>query len=214
MWRRLRARLVRAAALVAVMLAVVVARVVWSSHGELDAAEARAAAGDVIGAVDHYGRAARLWVPGSPLSARALDRLEDIATRAERAADRPTALAAWREVRASILAVRGLWTPSRERLARADARIAALAAASEGDRWGTLEARTRWHAERLARTDAPSVGWTLAALFGLAAWIACALGLLVRAVDDDERLRRASALAWSLGILAGMALFMIGLRLA
>ena len=52
------------------------------------------------------------------------------------------------------------------------------------------------------------------ALFGLAAWIACALGLLLRGVGDDDRLRPRAALVWAAGVAVGLALFFLGLARA
>ncbi len=77
----------------------------------------------------------------------------------------------------------------------------------------TLQPRDRaraWHAARLAQDEAPSVGWTLVALFGLAGWIGCALGLILRGVGADDRLRPRVALGWALGTAAGLATFFVG----
>ena len=69
---------------------------------------------------------------------------------------------------------------------------------------------------RLARgatsqDEAPSVVWTLVALAGLAAWIGCALGLVLRGVGDDDRLRPRVALGWAAGAAVGLVTFFVGL---
>ena len=197
----------QAIALVAMLLAIVAARVVWSSRGEWRAASA--ATGD--DELAHLGRAARLYAPGNPYSRRAVDKLAAIGR-----ADPARALAAWRELRSALLATRSFYTPHRALLGEANARIAELMADAELAA-GTQHARDQaraWHAARLQQDEAPSVAWTLVALLGLAAWIACALGLLLRGVGDDDRLRPRVALAWAAGVAVGLALFFLGLARA
>jgi hypothetical protein len=195
---------VQALALVAILVAIVAARVVWSSRGEWRAAVA--ATGD--DELAHLGRAARLYAPGNPYSRRAVDKLAAIGRE-----DPARALAAWRELRSAILATRSFYTPHRALLDEANARIADLMADAEVAA-GTQHARDQaraWHAARLAQDESPSVAWTLVALFGLAGWIASALGLLLRGVGDDDRLRPRVALAWACGVAVGLALFFLGL---
>ncbi|MSP61197.1 MAG: hypothetical protein EXR72_12800 [Myxococcales bacterium] len=207
----------RIAGFVAIALTMIISRVLWSSRVEWQAAEERLAAGDAPQAIDRFGRAARLYAPGNPWSSRALDRLEELAVRSEKAGDRALALVAWREVRSSVLATRAIYTPNRARLAVADERIATLAAALESpsvDPGADEPARRLWHAERLARTEEPSPFWSLCALAGFAGWLAAAVGFLFRAVDERDRLRRGPALRWALGVIAGMALFLVGLAWA
>jgi hypothetical protein len=198
---------VQALALFMVLLGVVAVRVVWSSRGEWRAA-ASATGDDELA---HLGRAARLYAPGSPYSRRALDKLAAIGR-----ADPARALAAWREVRSAILATRSFYTPHRALLDEANARIADLMADAElasGAEHARDKARA-WHAARLAQDEAPSVAWTLVALLGLAGWIGSAVGLLLRGVGDDDRLRPHIALGWALGVGAGLALFFLGLARA
>jgi len=198
------ARVVQAAAIVAILVAIVVVRVVWSSRGEWRAASSATGDDELL----HLGRAARLYAPGNPYSRRAVDKLAAIGR------DDPTrALPAWRELRSAILATRSFYTPHRALLDEANARIAELMADAElaSQRSRDREKSRAWHAARLAQDEAPSVPWTLVALAGLAAWIGCALGLVLRGVGDDDRLRRPVALRWALGVAGGLALFFVGL---
>lgn len=201
----------RAAAVVAVALAIVTVRVVWSSRAEWKAAES--AQGDER--VAHLGRAARLYAPGNPYSRRALDALAEMGR--EQTGDgrrSPYELAAWREVRSAILATRSFYTPRRELLDEANARIAALMAQAEEPSRGSINDRTAWHAARLAQDDAPSVAWSIVALVGLAAWIGSAAAFFLRAVDERDKLRPRPAIAWALGVALGLALFFLGLARA
>ena len=198
-------RVVEAVVLVAILLSIVAARVVWSSRGEWRAAVAAAGGEDEI---VHLGRAARLYAPGNPYSRRAVERLATIGR-----SDPARALAAWRELRSALLATRSFYTPHRALLAEANDRIADLMADAEiqsGMQTRRDKARA-WHAARLAQDYSASVGWSLLALLGLAAWIGCALGLVWRGIGDDDRLRPRPALAWAAGIVAGLVLFFLGL---
>lgn len=197
----------QALALFAILAAIVAVRVVWSSRGEWRAAQA--AAGD--DEIAHLGRAARLYAPGNPYSRRAVDKLAQIGRD-----DPERALAAWRELRSALLATRSFYTPRRALLDEANARIAELMADAElaaGSQPSREKARA-WHAARLAQDEAPSVAWTLVALLGLVAWVGCALGLLLRGVGEDDRLRLRAVLAWAAGVAVGLALFFVGLACA
>lgn len=207
----------RVAAAAALALAIVGARIVWSSRVEWRDGEARAAALDEPGALDHLGRAARLYAPGNPYSRRALDRIEELARADEAAGRRTQALTAWRELRSSVLATRAAYAPNAARRTVADGRIAELAAALESpaiDPTADEAGRRAWHAARLAQTEEPSVGWSLAAVLGFALWIGCAFGFFLRAVDERDRLRRRAALLWGAGLAAGIALSLFALARA
>ncbi|HEX2569600.1 MAG TPA: hypothetical protein VH877_08580 [Polyangia bacterium] len=210
----MRARLLRGALLALIALGLMTLRVLWSSHGEWREAERCLAANDPPAAVDHFGRAARLYAPGSPWVERSLGRLEEIALGAEAHKDAPLALLAWRELRSSVLATRSFYTPHPALLERTNQHIARLMAQTEPPSvapGAKLAARERWHAARLAQDDAPSVLWSVLALVGLMGWIGAAIGFLLRGIDNEARLRREAAIGWGLGILAGLGLFLIAL---
>jgi hypothetical protein len=196
---------VQASAMVAICLALVTVRVVWSSRTEWRTAES--STGD--DRLAHLGRAARLYTPGNPYSRRALNALAEAGR-----AGGPDALAAWREARSAILATRSFYTPSRALLDEANARIAELTADAEPASRGSVEERRAWHAARLAQDDSPSVAWTLVALLGLAAWIAGAALFFLRAVDEQDRLRSRPAALFALVVAGGLVLFFLGLARA
>jgi hypothetical protein len=109
------------------------------------------------------------------------------------------------------LATRSFYTPQPALLVEANARIAELMADAEARAGRPREPARAWHAARLQQDEAPSVAWTLVALVGLAAWIGCACGLVLRGIGDDDRLRPRAAIAWALGVAAGLAVFFVGL---
>ncbi|MCA9678499.1 MAG: hypothetical protein KC464_25965, partial [Myxococcales bacterium] len=162
--------------------------------------------------------------------AAAYGRLERVATAAEAAGDRATALAAWRGIRSSVLATRSFFTPHADRKAVADRHIAALMAAepvwgqpapagadpdpswrAAPDAGDTAEARQAFYARQLARDDAPSLAWVAIALAGFGLWIGGAIHFARRGLDDAERLDRRVAGAAGGLVLLGLVVWVVGL---
>lgn len=216
-----RARALRAAArisgVVGVLLLVLAARVVTASAGELREADALRQSGQVESAVAHYRRAARWYAPGNPYSTEALDRLAEIAGDAEEASDPDLALAAWRSIRGAILGARSFYVPHADRLEIADQHIATIMAGLPPppiDAARSPEERRAQHLALLRGVRRPSVPWAITALLGLATWIVAALGLLTRAIDEDDRLVPRAARLWGTIWIVGFGLFVLGLALA
>jgi hypothetical protein len=200
-----------------VALVVLVARVAVDARAALRAGESAEARGDRAGAVRDYLDAARLYLPGSVTVRRALDHLEGIARTAEAASDPAGARPALEAIRAALLGTRSLYTPYASRLPDVERRLAGIYAQLEDPRvdpGASVEARTAWHASKLARHPGPTVGYVLLALLGLALWLGGAVGFMRRGLDAGLRLRRGPALAAGLIFVVGFALFVTGLRLA
>jgi hypothetical protein len=196
-------------------IAVVTVRVFVSGRAEYVAGEAKLAQGDTAEAIVRFRRAARWYAPGNPYSTRALDRLTEIATRAEAAGDIRVARRAWEGVRGAILATRSTYTPNGGRLESTNQHIAALLAREEGPVDGKSEPeRTAWHLAVLTRDDAPRVSWTLLALAGFVGWIGGAFAFIYRGIGDDDRLRPRAALRAAILVVAGYAAFFVGLARA
>ncbi|HEY6874573.1 MAG TPA: hypothetical protein VI298_17780 [Geobacteraceae bacterium] len=87
---------------------------------------AAAAAGDFVGAIAGYESAIHMYTPGSPTVELAAQRLWAIGEGLERMGDATRALIAYRSLRSSFYAVRGLYAPGTEWIARCDEKIAAL----------------------------------------------------------------------------------------
>lgn len=194
----------RALALLAVVVAVLGARVVAGSRAELARGDRQRALQDLDGAIACYRRAAGWYAPGNPYVGRALDQLERIATSAERGADRERALLAWRSIRGAIQSSRSLYVPHTERLARADEAIARL---EGGSRAPAVLAELR-------APERPNVAWSLVALAGWIMWTAGAAGLALRGVDAEDRIVGKAVRAHGTLVVAGLGLFVLGLALA
>ncbi|MCU0681102.1 MAG: hypothetical protein MUF34_02360 [Polyangiaceae bacterium] len=116
----------RAAAVSALLtLALVpVGRAWFEGRSALLAADRSLRAGDEREALNHAREAAGWWLPGSPFSEGAFARLRHVGHTAEAGGDLPTALVAWRALRASVARVR--W-PTAQLEAHASHARAALA---------------------------------------------------------------------------------------
>lgn len=207
----------QAVAATALVIGVCAVRVAYSGMRELGEAKAAAASGDVDLAIARYRRAARWYLPGSPYHVAALDQLAQLGETAEAAGDPQRALAAYRSIRGSILAARSFYVPERERLAAADRKIAALMAAQPAPGMDAGKTRAQLYAEHLALLEAspdPNLFWTFVLLSGFTAFVAAAFAFSFRAIDDQDRLVRPAAVRWGAVIVAGLAMFALGLSLA
>ena len=114
-----------------VVIAVVAVLLVWGNvwhrqRTQFQRGEAALAAGNVIAAIAGYEAAIHMYIPGSSVVERAAERLWGIGEACEQKGDQPGALVAYRSLRSSFYAVRGLTSPGTEWIARCDGRIAAL----------------------------------------------------------------------------------------
>lgn len=185
------------------VLVPVAARVVVEGRAELAAADEARAQGDVDGELEHLGRALRWRMPGSGHDEEALARLWALAQAQEArgAEGRDAALAGYRELRAGLLATRAWGIPHRERWEAANARIAALMAATEGeigtDLSGTGDPEAH-HLALLSKEPGPDPLRGNLAAAAFAGWVACTAGLLLRGLGPRGRLHARPALRWGL----------------
>ena len=202
---------------VALAFVVLSVRLLVDARSALRAGEMCETRGDRLEAIRHYQDAARLYLPGSPTVRDALDRLEALATAAAQAGDGPGVRAALEAERAAILATRSLFIPNGSRLPHIERRLARLLAATEDRSVApgvSFEARTAWHLERLARRPGPALPHVLLALVGLVLWVGSAIGFVSRGLDAKLHLRHPHAIIAGVTFALGLAMFLVGLRLA
>jgi len=199
----------------AVALAVIVTRLLIDSRQACRQGAAAEQRGDMTEAIRHYLDAGRLYVPGSPFVRQALDRLDTIGVALVNKGDYPLARSAFESERAALLGTRSFYTPYAARLPAIERRIARLLAAEEGGTASaSFEERAVWHAERLMQRPGPKTSMVLLALIGLGIWISCAVIFLRKGLSASLLLQRGPALLAGAGFLLGLALFLVGLRLA
>jgi len=202
---------------VALAFAVVAARLLVDARRALHAGEISETRGDRREAIRHYQDAARLYLPASPYVRDALDRLDALAAAAAQSGDGSSVRAALEAERAAILATRWLVVPNGARLPEIERRLARLLAAAE-DRLVapgvSFEDRTAWHLERLSRRPGPALAHVLLALAGLVLWVGAAVGFFSKGLDAKLRLRRSRAIIAGVTFAIGLAMFLVGLRLA
>lgn len=210
-------KVLRIALVLALVLSAFAIRVVTSSKAELDVGDSRRRSGDIEAAIVHYRRAARWYAPFSPFHVHALMALENLAAYAEQRGDVELALSGYRAIRSATLSTRSFYQPEEARLNVANRHIAALMAGLPAPPMDAGKSKEQLEREHLALLNAnpdPKLGWTFVLLFGFAAWIAGAFAFTLRAIDDDDRFVRREALRWGAVIVAGFALFVLGMALA
>ena len=200
---------------VTVALAVIVGRLLVDARSAYRNGAAAEARGEISEAIRFYLDAGRLYVPGSPFSQGALDRLDAIGVAQVTKGDYATARAAFEAERAAMLGTRSFYTPFAERLPSLERRLSRLLAAAE-DRASpaNFEERAKWHAERLAQRPRPKTSMVMLALLGLGVWLTSAVFFFRKGMDANLVLKRAPALLAGAGFLVGLALLLVCLRLA
>lgn len=199
------------------LLAVFVARALLSARSELAQGHAAVQRKQLEEAVVHYRRAARWYVPFSPLHVAALARLSELGSAAEAAGDSELALSAYRAVRGAIMSTRSFYTPEPHRLSEANRRIAALMAAMPAPPIDAGKTETQLydeHLKLLTEKPGPRLLWTFVLLAGFVGWIGGAFVFVERAMDDDDRLIAAQARRWGAVIVVSFALFVLGMAFA
>jgi tetratricopeptide (TPR) repeat protein len=120
------------------VIAVIALVLIWGNtlyrqHAQFDKGEKALAAGNYIAAIAGYESAIHMYTPGSSLVGRAAEKLWGIGERYEQTGDREKALVAYRALRSSFYAVRGLYSPGSEWIARSEAKIAQLVGQTQAE---------------------------------------------------------------------------------
>jgi hypothetical protein len=200
---------------VTLALSVVVVRLLIDARAAFRKGAAAEQNGEVVQAVRHYLEAGRLYLPGSPYTRAAFDRLEAIGIAAINKGDYATARMAFEAERAAMLGTRSFYTPYANRLPDIERRLSRLLAAIETDAAaGSFEEKAQWHAEQLGRRSQPKSSLVLLALLGLGLWVTSAVIFFNKGVDKNLTLKRLPAILSSTGFFIGFGLFLICLRLA
>ena len=96
------------------------------------------ASNDTIAAIAGYESAIHMYTPLSPMVERSAESLWEIALTCEAKGDTERALISCRSLRSSFYAVRGLYQPGKEWIARCDAKIAELVMLQEMKKTGKV----------------------------------------------------------------------------
>jgi hypothetical protein len=120
----------------AAVIALISVVLIWGVTGyrqwrQFSRGEQARAVGDAINAIAGYESSLHMYTPFSPFTERAAGRLWELAEELERQGERQKALIAYRSLRSSFYAVRGLTHPGTDWIKRCDERIAALVKAGQ-----------------------------------------------------------------------------------
>ena len=111
----------------AVCLALIWGETYWRQRDQFIKAEAALARFDVIAAIDGYAASIHMYTPCSSLVQKSAARIWTIGENMERSGDSERALIAYRALRSSFYAAKGLYTPGQEWISRCDKKIELLA---------------------------------------------------------------------------------------
>ncbi len=111
---------------VAIAVALLWGNTLARQHEQFARGETARARGDMIAAIAGYEAAMHMYTPAGSLVERAAERLWSLGEGFERQGDRERALIAYRSLRSSCYAVRGLTQPGKAWIERCDRKIAML----------------------------------------------------------------------------------------
>jgi hypothetical protein len=159
---------------VVVLLSFATARAVWVGEAELKKSDRAFDAGRVASSLEHAERAAVEYAPGAPHVSLAFERMQAVASGAERRGQFELALDAWRAIRSALLQTRHPLSPDSELLERANGHIARLEAemaqaprSVQAELQAQLEETARPHTLRLLLLGG-GLGALVLGLFGFA----------------------------------------------
>jgi hypothetical protein len=211
----LKRRAIGVAAVAGIALAIVCIRVAWSGGQEHSLGLAALESGDREAAIEHLSRSARWYLPGSSRVREALERLMEAGRAAEKDRDAAGSLAAYREVRRCIRAVRSLWVPNADLQPGADERIAHLMAGqhtvNRAGEEASFDARKAEHLALLARDDAPDPFWSLLVVLAFLTWVGGGFGFIYAAWDSDGGFHKGPALRWAGVIVVCFAIWIVAM---
>ena len=133
---------------VAAALAVIVVRLLVDARSAYRNGAAAEERGEISEAIRYYLDAGRLYVPGSPFTRNALDRLDAIGVAQVTKGDYATARAAFEAERAALLGTRSFYTPYAERLPSLERGYRVC--------WRRRKTTHRWQPSRSAPSGTPS----------------------------------------------------------
>ncbi len=180
----------RAVLFAAFCMLVVAGRVIGTGTAELRAARGYEAAGQHHEAAIAYGNAIRMYLPASPLGARASEALLRLADRATTNQEPDEARFCLEELRSGWIAVRSLWQPGGSWIAEAERRMLPLMLGDGSGAWPdpTLSQSAREDVVRqvLAARDDPHLGWVVLMGLGYVLWLGGAAGAIWRGIPADD----------------------------
>tara|TARA_Y100001968_G_scaffold315784_1_gene342784 strand:+ start:541 stop:1134 length:594 start_codon:yes stop_codon:yes gene_type:complete len=148
-------------------------------------------AGNLHEAAIHYGRAIHMYLPLSPLPARAAERLLSLAQTAEARGQRDEARFCYEELRSGFLAVRSFYQPGSSYI---DTAQLALTELMLSDPRGSWPDRSLPAAERQAvitaaldKREDPNRFWVLVMGIGYLIWLGAAAAAIWRGLPSDSK---------------------------
>ena len=207
-----RRQIVLWASSVALLCALLEARMLLGARSELARARIAIRAGQQSTADRHLRRTLAYYAPFNPWLEPACAALWRRGLAAEEAGDPRLALRRLHALRGALLALRGSGGGLRRRwLSRINQRVATLSAAAPGAALGLRSASGRVEIlRRLERPPEPNPVLTALGLGGLLLWLGAVIFLLFAALDRHLRVASPRRCRWALGVALGAVLVFFG----
>jgi len=141
--------------------------------------------GDHVRAIALFDRSIRWYAPFNPHVFRSVDRLWEMAVRAEQEGDPSTALMALRTIRRGFYGARNLYDPGTDWTEKCDARIRKIIEAEDAEQNENVpdDARRLFPSEDHVM-NTPHTGWSMVVTLSFLGWIGSAIGLVSFAFRD------------------------------
>lgn len=201
--------------ILAVLFAMVSARVFYLQRSHYAKAEKHYAAGDLKLAVREYGTAMRFHFPLSPYTENSAERLWQLGEEFESRGELLRAHAAYSTLRSSFYATRSLYAPGEGWIEKCEEKLASISAemlVEEGRiSSGEFETARLRHLEALRTDRAPAPAWAALAFMSFLGFLASVAYVIFRGFGPDARLRRKYALAGAIAAICSFALWALAL---
>ena len=177
------------------VLSVLWFRVSWTSESEYKRAVSAHKSDRLTEAIDGYQLAIRNYTPFSHSAKDSVVRLRTLAEQARQDGNFTVALSAYRALRGSIRAIRGLARPYSDESGPVDDAIAELMAQHQLKVGGpTVRGRTRSqliadHRALLALEPAPTRGWSFVIILSFIGWLTSTVLTIRQGLDRQARIR-------------------------
>ncbi len=188
---------IRAFLIIAVVLSLAAAKVLYLQRAHFAEAEKHFVSGDLKLAVREYGTAMKSHFPLSPYTERSARKLWSIGVGFEESGELLRAQAAFSQIRSSFYEVRSLYTPGTDWIEKCNGKLASIRAGmllEEGRITpAEFEAVRARHLEVLRTGRAPVPFWAAASGVSFAGFLASTVFVIFRGFNENCRPRKGAA---------------------
>jgi len=193
------------------------ARAFYGSRQAYHRGEACFQRSQYVKAVTFFDRSVHWYTPFNPYIRKSVERLWEIAERAEQQGDIRLALIATRTIRRGFYAIRSVYLPGRAWIKRCDVKITKLMRTEQTheELSSMAESPNKRRPVNQGRVST-SILWSVVVEIGFLGWIAAAIGFIIFASQDhrERRFSNLQAVAWGSMTIIFFFLWLVGMMKA